>query len=94
MAIAENKQVVLERYIEGAPNETDMAMKIGKIELKAPKGSGAFLVKNLYLSCDPYMRGRMRNFHGSYIPPYVPAQVFYSILFSFTQTQPRTRTNM
>lgn len=74
MATVENKQVVLKRYIEGVPKETDMEMKIGKIELKAPKGSGAFLVKNLYLSCDPYMRGRMRNFHGSYIHPFIPAQ--------------------
>ncbi|MBA0601990.1 hypothetical protein Gorai_002189, partial [Gossypium raimondii] len=74
MATVENRQVVLERYIEGVPKVTDMAMKIGKIELKAPKGSGAFLVKNLYLSCDPYMRGRMRDFHGSYIPPFVPSQ--------------------
>ncbi|KAE8664758.1 NADP-dependent alkenal double bond reductase P1 [Hibiscus syriacus] len=74
MVTAENKQVVLERYIEGAPKETDMAMKMGKIELKAPKGSGGILVKNLYLSCDPYMRGRMRDFHGSYIPPFVLSQ--------------------
>ncbi|KAE8673121.1 Vps51/Vps67 family (components of vesicular transport) protein isoform 1 [Hibiscus syriacus] len=55
-ATAENKQVVLERFIEGPPKETDMAMKTGKIELKSPKGSGAILVKNLSLSCDPYMR--------------------------------------
>ncbi|XWS65256.1 hypothetical protein CRYUN_Cryun05aG0077200 [Craigia yunnanensis] len=74
MATAENKQVVLKRYIEGVPKEADMEMKIGKIKLKAPKGSGAFLVKNLYLSCDPYMRGRMRNFHGSYIPPFLLSQ--------------------
>ncbi|KAG8473787.1 hypothetical protein CXB51_035882 [Gossypium anomalum] len=74
MATVENRQVVLERYIEGEPKVTDMAMKIGKMKLKAPKGSGAFLVKNLYLSCDPYMRGRMRDFHGSYIPPFVPSQ--------------------
>ncbi|KAL4325556.1 hypothetical protein GQ457_11G005590 [Hibiscus cannabinus] len=74
MATAENKQVVLQRYIEEAPRETDMAMGRGKIELKAPKGSAALLVKNLYLSCDPYMRGRMRDFHGSYIPPFVLSQ--------------------
>ncbi|KAK8639224.1 hypothetical protein V6N13_137615 [Hibiscus sabdariffa] len=80
MATAENKQVVLQRYIEEAPKETDMAMKIGKIELKAPKGSGALLVKNLYLSCDPYMRGRMRDFHGSYIPPFVLSRVFSHLL--------------
>ncbi|XVE90701.1 hypothetical protein DITRI_Ditri20bG0098100 [Diplodiscus trichospermus] len=74
MATTENKQVVLKSYVDGVPKETDIEVKIGKIELKAPKGSGAFLVKNLYLSCDPYMRGRMRDFHGSYIPPFVPGQ--------------------
>lgn len=74
MATVENKQVLLKRYVEGFPTESDMEMKVGKIELKAPKGSGAFLVKNLYLSCDPYMRGRMRDFHDSYIPPFIPSQ--------------------
>ncbi|OMP07687.1 Alcohol dehydrogenase superfamily, zinc-type [Corchorus olitorius] len=72
--VVENRQVVLKEYIDGIPKESDMEMKSEKVALKAPKGSGAFLVKNLYLSCDPYMRGRMRNFHASYIPPFVPGQ--------------------
>ncbi|CAI9090777.1 OLC1v1025614C1 [Oldenlandia corymbosa var. corymbosa] len=72
----ENKQIIFKGYIEGPPKETDMEFKVGKkIKLEAPKGSGAFLVKNLYLSCDPYMRGRMRDFHGSYIPPFTPGSV-------------------
>ncbi|XP_047976072.1 2-alkenal reductase (NADP(+)-dependent) [Salvia hispanica] len=71
-----NKQILFKGYIEGAPKESDMELKLGnEIKLEAPKGSGAFLVKNLYLSCDPYMRGRMRDFHGSYIPPFVPGSV-------------------
>ncbi|KAI3411713.1 PKS_ER domain-containing protein [Psidium guajava] len=73
----ENKQVIFKGFIKGAPMETDMELKVGSIidsGLKAPPGSGAFLVKNLYLSCDPYMRGRMRNSHASYIPPFVPGQ--------------------
>ncbi|GLT95607.1 hypothetical protein SLE2022_132800 [Rubroshorea leprosula] len=74
MEQVENKQVILKRYAVEAPKETDMEIKIGKVKLKAPKGSGAFLVKNLFLSCDPCMRGRMRDFHGSYIPPFVPGQ--------------------
>lgn len=72
----ENKKVIFKGYIDRAPRETDMEMRTGTLELKTPKGSGAFLVKNLYLSCDPYMRGRMRDYHGSYIPPFVPGQVF------------------
>lgn len=71
-----NRQVIFKGYIEGVPKESDMELKdSAKIELKAPEGSSAFIVKNLYLSCDPYMRGRMRDFHGSYIPPFVPGQV-------------------
>ncbi|KAL6146978.1 hypothetical protein ACLB2K_057653 [Fragaria x ananassa] len=72
---AENKQVIFKGFIEGTPKETDLQVMPGiSIKLKAPKGSGAFLVKNLYLSCDPYMRGRMRDFRDSYIPPFVPGQ--------------------
>lgn len=74
--IVENKQVIFKGYIQGIPKETDMELRLGKkMKLEAPKGSSAFLVKNLYLSCDPYMRGRMRDFHGSYIPPFVPGSV-------------------
>ncbi|KAJ4830252.1 hypothetical protein Tsubulata_021215 [Turnera subulata] len=73
--VVENKQVIFKGYIEGTPKETDMEVKVGKVELKAPKGSGALLVKNLYLSCDPFMRGRMRENFDSYIPPFVPGQI-------------------
>ncbi|XP_073306355.1 2-alkenal reductase (NADP(+)-dependent) [Primulina huaijiensis] len=74
--IVENKQIIFKGYIEGTPKETDMELKLGStIKLEAPKGSSLILLKNLYLSCDPYMRGRMRNFHGSYIPPFVPGSV-------------------
>ncbi|XP_050206714.1 2-alkenal reductase (NADP(+)-dependent) [Mercurialis annua] len=74
--MVENKQVTFKDYIaEGPPKETDMEVRVSKIELKPPeKGSGGLLVKNLYLSCDPYMRGRMRDYHSSYIPPFLPAQ--------------------
>lgn len=73
----ENKQVILKGYIDAIPQETDMELKLSKIHLTLPPSESAILVKNLYLSCDPYMRGRMRDFHGSYIPPFVPSQVLY-----------------
>ena len=79
VAVVENKKVILKNYVDGIPTETDMELTMGDtIELKAPKGSSSFLVKNLYLSCDPYMRSRMRDFHGSYLPPFLPGQVYYS----------------
>ncbi|KAB1203359.1 2-alkenal reductase (NADP(+)-dependent) [Morella rubra] len=74
MEEVDNKQVIFKGYIKRLPEVTDMEIKVSKIKLKAPKGSGAFLVKNLYLSCDPYMRGRMRDFKYSYIPSFVPGQ--------------------
>ncbi|CAI0628085.1 unnamed protein product [Linum tenue] len=79
-AVAEvsNKQVVLKAYITDgrAPRKDDMAVTVSTLpELKAPKGSGGFLVKNLYLSCDPYMRGRMRPpSPASYIPSFLPSR--------------------
>ncbi|GFS43045.1 zinc-binding dehydrogenase family protein [Actinidia rufa] len=60
----------------GIPKETDMEIKVGGSSRTAKeRPKGALLVKNLYLSCDPYMRGRMRQFHDSYIPPFVPGSV-------------------
>ncbi|GJM92226.1 hypothetical protein PR202_ga08669 [Eleusine coracana subsp. coracana] len=73
-AAARSRKVVLRAYIDRAPREDDMELVDGgDVALRVPEGAGpAVLVKNLYLSCDPYMRGRMRDFHGSYIPPFKP----------------------
>jgi 2-alkenal reductase len=82
-----NRKVVLKRFITGIPEETDMEVKEGeKIILQVPEEAKvAVLVKNLYLSCDPYMRGRMREFYESYIPPFQPGSVcllFISLPYS------------
>ncbi|VFQ62560.1 unnamed protein product [Cuscuta campestris] len=73
----ENRQVIFKGYIEGIPKETDMELVTGNRPVNLPDGDGGaiMLVKNLYLSCDPYMRGRMRDFRGSYIPPFLPGSV-------------------
>ncbi|KAH7663857.1 2-alkenal reductase (NADP(+)) protein [Dioscorea alata] len=72
MEVVKNKQVVLKWFVVGAPTEKDMEVREGTAQLKAPEGSGGLVVKNLYLSCDPYMRGRMREDYSSYIPPFQP----------------------
>ncbi|KAJ6734023.1 PROSTAGLANDIN REDUCTASE, partial [Salix koriyanagi] len=59
-----NMQVILKDYVAGFPKESDMNVKTGSIKLKLAEdesSDSAVLVKNLYLSCDPYMRGRMTN---------------------------------
>jgi NADPH-dependent curcumin reductase CurA len=59
-----NKQVLLAARPNGAPQEADF--RLAEIELRDPE-EGEVLVKNLYLSLDPYMRGRM-NEGKSYAP--------------------------
>ncbi|KAF8659596.1 hypothetical protein HU200_058350 [Digitaria exilis] len=56
-----NRKVVLKRYVTGYPTEDDMEVVDGTIHLAVPAGlaAPAVLVKNLYLSCDAWMRGRM-----------------------------------
>ncbi|XP_043693771.1 2-alkenal reductase (NADP(+)-dependent)-like [Telopea speciosissima] len=68
-----NKQVLLKDYVVGFPKETDMVLNTGTISLKAPEGSEAIVVKNLYLSCVPYLRSRMtKPDRHSYFPSFTP----------------------
>ncbi|GMN36137.1 hypothetical protein TIFTF001_005770 [Ficus carica] len=53
-----NMQVLARDYISGIPKESDMYLSSSaSIKFKVPQDSNAVLVKNLYLSCDPYTRG-------------------------------------
>ncbi|CAN6339993.1 unnamed protein product [Urochloa humidicola] len=71
-----NKQVILKRYVTGCPTVDDMEVVTGTLRLAVPPGSAAVLVKNLYLSCDPYMRTRMtRRAEPGFVPDYVPGKV-------------------
>jgi NADPH-dependent curcumin reductase CurA len=64
-----NKMVVLKRYVTGYPTVEDMEIVADTIELLVPEGSRAVLLKNLYLSCDPWMRGRMsKHEDGAAVP--------------------------
>ncbi|XP_021774768.1 2-alkenal reductase (NADP(+)-dependent)-like [Chenopodium quinoa] len=68
-----NKQVVLKDYVVGFPKESDMEVKTSNINLKLPEDSNGILLKNLYLSCDPYMRSRMTNRdRASYVESFLP----------------------
>ncbi|QCE04616.1 Polyketide synthase [Vigna unguiculata] len=73
MAEVRNKKVVLRDYVVGFPKESDMKTVEGSIRLKVPEGSNDVLLKNLYLSCDPYMRILMNkvesiDMHHHYTP--------------------------
>lgn len=60
-----NRQIVLAARPEGAPKDRDFKL----IETSAPEpGDGELVTRTIYLSLDPYMRGRM-NAAKSYAKP-------------------------
>ncbi|KAB5548549.1 hypothetical protein DKX38_011955 [Salix brachista] len=65
-----NKRVALKNYVTGFPKESDLQIiTTDTIRLRVPEGTkDAVLVKNLYLSCDPYMRERMSASDGGFPP--------------------------
>ncbi|RRT61783.1 hypothetical protein B296_00043905 [Ensete ventricosum] len=74
-----NRKAVLKHHLppDRVPKESDMELvATDTVRLRVPSGSTAVLVKNLYLSCDPYMRSRMtKHDEPSYIPDFVPGTV-------------------
>ncbi|XP_054809143.1 2-alkenal reductase (NADP(+)-dependent)-like [Prosopis cineraria] len=73
---AKNKQVLAKDYITGNPKETDMYLSSSIISLQLPpEASNAVLVKNLYLSCDPYMRGSKKPQKDRLFDTFVPDSV-------------------
>ena len=65
-----SREVHLKRYPEGMPCLDDF--EIVETTVNEPR-SGEVLVRNLWMSVDPYMRGRMTP-SKSYIQPFVPGE--------------------
>lgn len=62
------KAVVLVSYPEGLPTLENFAIR--DIERPTLNQENSFLAKVLYVSVDPYMRGRMKPSRESYVPPF------------------------
>ncbi|ERN00343.1 hypothetical protein AMTR_s00104p00066240 [Amborella trichopoda] len=60
-----NRYVSLKKYINGEPCESDLEIKTATLSLEPRKGSGDVIVKNLYLSIDPYQLNRMKLYNSS-----------------------------
>jgi hypothetical protein len=65
--MATSQEVQLKRYPEGLPTADDF--KLERRELPDAPPEGGALVRNLFLSVDPYMRGRMSG-RRTYIDPF------------------------
>ncbi|CAA7396613.1 unnamed protein product [Spirodela intermedia] len=79
--VVRNKKVVLRHYVSGFPKESDFEVVTTEtVRLMVPEGSGAVLVKSLYLSCDPFMRSRMsRREDLNFYPEFTPGSVISGI---------------
>ena len=65
------REIRLASRPQGAPRPEDF--ELAEVAMPEP-AEGEVLVRNSYLSVDPYMRGRMRDMR-SYIPPFEVGQV-------------------
>ena len=61
-----SQQVVLASRPEGMPTSSNFKMSTAEL---TPIADGEFLIKNRWMSVDPYMRGRMKD-GASYVPPF------------------------
>ncbi|KAH7424906.1 hypothetical protein KP509_11G030700 [Ceratopteris richardii] len=73
--IVHNTSICFKRYLTNEqPTESDMEIFAGELTLSLAEGTRDVLVRNLYLSPDPYMRNRMREIYNSYLPPFEPGK--------------------
>ncbi|KAK8548249.1 hypothetical protein V6N12_061167 [Hibiscus sabdariffa] len=63
-------KVILKHYVSGSAQETDMLLTAATIKLKASPDSNAVVVKNLFLSRDPYMLFKMTGHKREFFDPY------------------------
>ncbi|HEX3810159.1 MAG TPA: NADP-dependent oxidoreductase [Rhizomicrobium sp.] len=66
MTTQKSREIRLKRRPEGMPTEADF--ELAETTVPAP-GPGEVQVRNIYMSVDPYMRGRMVD-RKSYVPPF------------------------
>lgn len=71
MTTQQNRQIVLAKRPAGLP--TSETFRFEDTAVPMPQ-EGQLLIKSLYVSVDPYMRGRM-NDRKSYVPPYAIDEV-------------------
>jgi NADPH-dependent curcumin reductase CurA len=66
MSAHKSREIRLKTRPEGVPNPANF--ELAETEVPSP-GEGQVLVRNVYMSVDPYMRGRMMD-RESYVPPF------------------------
>lgn len=71
-----SRQIILKKRPEGKPSTNDFELQ----DFELPSiNNGELLLKSVYISVDPYLRGRMRD-EKSYIPPFKVGEPIESTL--------------
>ncbi|KAK9496089.1 hypothetical protein V1508DRAFT_429492 [Lipomyces doorenjongii] len=74
MSLLENKTVVYKKVPVGLPTEENLEIVTSKVSSSAP--DGGLLIQVLYVSLDPFLRGRMRDPSiRSYRPAYSTGEI-------------------
>ncbi|KAI7735727.1 hypothetical protein M8C21_030655 [Ambrosia artemisiifolia] len=60
-----NKYIAIKAQIDGEPQESDFEVKTQPFSLSAKPGSNDIIIKNLYVSIDPYQINRMKTVSSS-----------------------------
>nr|GEZ01754.1 hypothetical protein [Tanacetum cinerariifolium] len=60
-----NKYIAIKAQVDGAPQESDFDVKTESISLLVKPGSKDIIIKNLYVSIDPYQLNRMKTASAS-----------------------------
>lgn len=56
-----NSYIVIKSHIDGNPKESDFETKSETLTLSVEPGCNEIIVKNLYVSIDPYQINRMKS---------------------------------
>lgn len=56
-----NKYVAVKTNVEAMPSESDFELKVESLKLSVEPGSNDMIVRNLYVSVDPYQLNRMKS---------------------------------
>ncbi|KAK0593241.1 hypothetical protein LWI29_033374 [Acer saccharum] len=60
-----NRYITIKAHIDGAPKESDFELKDAALPLRVDLDTNVVIVKNLYVSIDPYQLNRIKSFSSS-----------------------------
>ena len=65
MEVITNRYIAIKHHIDGAPQVSDFELKSEALSLSVECGKKEVIVRNLYVSIDPYQLNRMKSHSSS-----------------------------